>query len=162
MNRIVVADAGPLHYLALVDCADILAELFHRVLVPVGVRDELLHPTAPAKVKNWLAEKKPWLSIETVEQPQVIRGLHKGETEALRLALRTKAPAVLMDDLDGRAAARQLGIVTIGTLSLLERAAELRLIELPKIIGKLRQTNFFISPELLEAVLQRDQKRRVP
>ena len=160
MNSIVVADAGPLHYLVLIDCADILPALFDRVLIPVAVQDELLHSGAPEKVKAWLRAKKSWLSIEAVERSQIIHGLHQGESEALQLALQIKASGVLMDDMDGRAAARQLGIVVIGTISLLERAAELDLIKLPESIGNLRNTNFFASPDLLEAALQRDRNRR--
>ena len=40
MSSIVVADAGPLHYLVLIDCGEILGNLFAQVLAPVAVRDE--------------------------------------------------------------------------------------------------------------------------
>lgn len=45
----IVADAGPLHYLVLIDCGEILRDLFDLVLVPFAVRDELMHPRAPDK-----------------------------------------------------------------------------------------------------------------
>ena len=64
-----------------------------------------------------------------------------------------------MDDLDGRAAARQLGLLVIGTIGLLERAAEKELIELPKAIAKLRQTNIFISDSLFNDALERERQR---
>ena len=99
--HIVVADAGPLHYLVLIDCADALIGLFDYVLVPFAVRDELLHPGAPKKVKDWILQPHPWLEITPVMKVQHVHGLHKGETEALQLALERKAPAVLMDDMDG-------------------------------------------------------------
>src|SRR5437773_7992607 len=117
MSSIVVADASPLHYLVLIDCGEILGSLFEQVLVPVAVRDELIHPRAPQKVKNWILQSRPWLEIAAVAQAQPVRGLHKGETEALQLALERRADAVLMD---GRAAARQLGIPTIFTVAILE------------------------------------------
>jgi predicted nucleic acid-binding protein len=88
--------------------------------------------------------------------------LHQGEAEALQLALQTKASGVLMDDLDGRAAARRLGLTVIGTLGLLERAAEKGLVELPQAVARLRATSFFVSEELLEAALERDRQRRQP
>ena len=160
MNRVAVADTGSLHYLILIDGADILAWLFDRILIPAAVRDELLNSTTPAKVKNWIVGKKNWLSIETLDNSQAIHGLHRGEAEALQLALRSKASLVLMDDLDGRAAARQLGLAVTGTMGLLERAAELKMIHLPDAVAKLRQTSFFVSPELLEAALQRDKQRK--
>jgi predicted nucleic acid-binding protein len=160
MSSIVVADAGPLHYLVLIDCVEILAGLFDRVLIPTAVRDELLCPTAPEKVKNWIAGPRDWLQIERVTQPQLIAGLHRGEAEALELASRIKADGILMDDLDGRTEARKRGLVVIGTIGLLERAAEKGLIELPAALAKLRNTNFFVAEELLAASLARDRQRK--
>lgn len=116
MSRLVVADAGPLHYLVSIDCGEILGKLFDHVLLPFAVRDELLHQRAPQKVKDWIGRARPWLEIAPVTHAQPIRGLHKGETEALQLALERQADAVLMDDMDGRAAARRLGIPTISPL----------------------------------------------
>ena len=160
MSSIVVADAGPLHYLVLIDCGEILGKLFDHVLVPFAVRDELLHPRAPQRVKDWIVSPKPWLEITPVAHPRPLHGLHKGETEALLLALERQADAVLMDDMDGRAAARQLGIPTIFTIAILELAAEKGLTDLPTVIAKLKQTSFFISQEILDAALERDRDRR--
>src|SRR5687767_9654293 len=113
MSSIVVADAGPLHYLVLIDCAETLGTLFELVLVPIAVREELVNPRGPEKVTKWMCEPRPWLEIARVVQPQRVEGLHKGEAEALQLALERRADAILMDDMDGRAAARRLGIETI-------------------------------------------------
>ena len=160
MSSIVVADSGPLHYLVLIDCGDVLGKLFDHVLVPFAVRDELLHPRTPQKVKDWLVQPRAWLEITAVAQAQPVRGLHKGETEALQLALERKTDAVLMDDMDGRAASRRLGITAIFTLAILELSAERGLIELPAAITKLQQTSFFVSREILDAALERDRERR--
>ena len=65
-----------------------------------------------------------------------------------------------MDDMDGRAAARRLGVPTIFTIAILELAAEKGLIELPTAIAKLKQTSFFISQPILDAALERDKERR--
>jgi len=158
--NIVVADVGPLHYLVLIDSAEILPSLFDHVLVPFAVRDELIHPGAPKKVKDWILKAWPWLEITPVAKVQPVRGLHKGETEALQLALERKAAAVLMDDMDGRAAARRLGLLPIFTVAILERAAEKGLLDLPSAFVRLRQTSFFISEEILDAALERDRQRR--
>lgn len=119
-----------------------------------------MHPRAPAKVKDWLIQTRAWLEIVSVRQAQPVEGLHAGETETLQLALERQADAVLMDDLDGREAARRLGLPTIFTLAILERAAEKNLIELPTVIAKLKQTTFFVSQEILDAALERDRRRR--
>jgi len=65
-----------------------------------------------------------------------------------------------MDDLDGRRAAQALGLTVIGTVGLLERAAEKELLDLREAVAKLRRSNFFISPEVLDAALERDRLRR--
>jgi predicted nucleic acid-binding protein len=135
---------------------------FERVLIPLSVRDELMHSSAPQKVKDWMENPPSWLKIEPVTHRHPVARLHKGETAALQLALQTRTSAVLMDDLDGRAAARRLGLMPVGTVGGLERMAELGIIELPAAITKLRQTNFFISPELLNGALERDRRRRAP
>src|ERR1017187_3902510 len=160
MTSILVADAGPLHYLVLVDCAGILGNLFDQILVPGAVRDELLQLNAPEIVKAWIRRPPSWLKVEPVTHVQPIHGLNPGEVEALQLALKVKAAGVLMDDLDGRKAARRLGLSVVGTVGLLERAAEKGLINLPDAVARLRQTNFFIAPEVLNQVLERDRLRR--
>jgi len=156
----VVADVGPLHYLVLIDCAKILPELFGHVCVPIAVRDELTHPRAPQKVKDWILSPPPWIEIAPVAQPHAVHGLHKGESEALQLALERKVKAVLMDDMDGRAAARRLGIATVFTVAVLELAAEKNLIDLSSVLTRLQQTSFFISKEIIEAALERDRLRQ--
>jgi predicted nucleic acid-binding protein len=100
------------------------------------------------------------LEVQLVTDVRPIHGLHAGEVEALNLALKIRADGVLMDDMDGRKAVRVLGLNVIGTIGLIERAAEKDLVELPLAITKLRQTNFFVSPGLLDAALQRDRLRR--
>jgi len=160
MSDTIVADAGPLHYLVLVECAGLLSMLFDRVLVPIEVRDELSHRNAPAPVKNWIRSPPPWLVVEPAGPFHAAIGLHRGEAAALQLALRAKPIALLMDDMDGRAAARRLGLTVVGTVGILERMAEMRLIELSTTITKLQGTNFFVSSELLNAALERDRHRR--
>jgi predicted nucleic acid-binding protein len=159
MTGIIVADAGPLHYIILIDCSEVLPKLFERVLIPPEVRDELLHDSTPPKVKDWVMKPPVWLKVEPVKHFQAVAGLHTGEAAALQLALETKTLAVLMDDLDGRSAARRLGLAVIGTIGILEKMAESGTIDLSAAFTKLRQTNFFVSPELLDAALARDRQR---
>jgi predicted nucleic acid-binding protein len=160
MSGIIVADAGPLHYLIIIDCSGMLPGLFERILIPPAVRDELLHDSTPTKVKDWIKKPPVWLIIEQVIHFQSMPGLHKGEAAALQLALETKTPTVLMDDLDGRATARQLGLAVIGTIGILEKMAEAGSIDLPATVAKLKRTSFFVSLDLLDAALARDRQRR--
>lgn len=53
--RLVIADTGPVNYLVLIGQIDVLPELFERIILPVGVKDELADPDAPETVRNWIA-----------------------------------------------------------------------------------------------------------
>ena len=60
---LVVADAGPLHYLVLTGDIELLPKLFERVLVPQVVRDELANAEAPQAVRDWIARAPGWLDV---------------------------------------------------------------------------------------------------
>jgi len=159
MAKIVVADSGPLHYLVLIDCADILQSLFDKVLIPGAVQSELSHRQTPAKVREWVAAPRSWLSVRPILKPRLVAGLHRGEAEALQLALESGVSAILVDDLDARNAARRLGLNVAGTVGILELAHERNLIRLTDAVAELRRTNFFISPQVLDAALERHRGR---
>jgi len=82
MSGNIVADASPLHYLILIDCAGALPELFAHVLIPPVVRDELLRHSTPQKVKDWINNPPPWLKIEPVSRFLPVAHLHPGEAAA--------------------------------------------------------------------------------
>ena len=60
---IVVADAGPLHYLVLIGAADVLEPLYSCILVPQAVAWELQESNTPAAVKAWIAQPPVWCEI---------------------------------------------------------------------------------------------------
>jgi predicted nucleic acid-binding protein len=155
-----VADAGPLHYLVLADEIDLLSGLFTAVLVPQIVRDEISRAGTPALVRDWIANPPPWLqivptpSLETLPFPK----LDLGERAALALAMSQEADVVLMDDRRGVAVARAHGLVSIGTLGLLDQGAARRLINFAAVAARLTTTNFRYPPELLDVLLARHQE----
>lgn len=160
MSSLVVADSGPIHYLAEIGHADLLQHLFDVVVVPGAVLEELTHQNTPAVVRNWVTQPKPWLRIQSAQSTTTIPQLHPGEREAIQLALELRADGVLVDDLEARIAARQRGLNVIGTVGILERAAEKNLIQLPTAIQALRQTNIFVAEPVLQNALERDRVRR--
>jgi predicted nucleic acid-binding protein len=154
-----VADAGPLHYLVLVDAIDLLSQLFTAVLVPQIVRDEISRAGTPPLVRDWISAPPPWLQIvptpshETLPFPK----LDIGERAALALAMSQSAGVILMDDRRGVAAAQANGLVSIGTLGLLDQAAARGIIHFATVAARLTTTNFRYPPELLDALLARHQ-----
>ena len=154
---IVVADAGPLHYLVLIDAIDLLPRLFGKVVVPDPVRAELSRPRTPAPVRTWLASSPPWLEAGAVPVAQVPLSprLGQGERAAIALAHAIGATLILMDDRAGVATARSQGLEATGTLGVLARAASRSLVDLPQAVERLKATNFRYRPELLDAFLDR-------
>ena len=60
---VVVADASPLHYLALIEYVGILPVLFQTITIPSVVQDELTHPEAPQSVRDWMMRPPGWIDI---------------------------------------------------------------------------------------------------
>ncbi len=53
--QLVIADTGPVNYLILIGHIDILPALFHQVILPSAVLDELNETRTPASVRDWIA-----------------------------------------------------------------------------------------------------------
>jgi predicted nucleic acid-binding protein len=53
--RLIIADTGPINYLALIGNIDLLPILFEKVILPSAVQAELTDPDAPPLVRNWIA-----------------------------------------------------------------------------------------------------------
>jgi predicted nucleic acid-binding protein len=152
--RVAVSDAGPIHYLALVGHIDVLPQLFEEILIPSQVQAELSRATTPTAVREFIANPPAWFKIVSDVTELTAPALHSGEAAALQLAIDRKCE-ILVDDQAARAAARRLGFTPIGTVAILCRAADDRLIDLQTAINRLRNTNFYISPAILEQALKR-------
>lgn len=156
---VVVADSSPLNILIRIDAIHVLPGLFGQVVIPPEVRDELSDPRTPEIVRAWMDAPPAWLEIRRASAVPPIPTLNEGERAAIALAREIDAAALLIDDFDGRRAAVQRGLVVIGTLGVLERAAQRHLVVLQGVVDALRATDFRIAPGLLDAALARDQTR---
>jgi predicted nucleic acid-binding protein len=157
---IIISDASPLHYLVLIREAEVLPALYGEILIPQAVAEELLRSQTPEAVRAWLLHPPAWLNIvpprtEGISNP-ALADLGQGEGEAIALALDRHADLVLMDDREGVEVARRFGLTVIGTLGVLERAAERALIDLPEAVNRLQTTNFRAAPHVIRALLERD------
>jgi predicted nucleic acid-binding protein len=159
---IVIADTGPLNYLVLVQQADLLPRLFRRVLIPPAVFEELQDPETPIAVGEWLSQRPAWLEVQPLrrEPDSRLDYLDSGEREAIALAEELRADQLLIDETDARREAERRNLPVIGTLGILRRASQLGWIDLPSILGRLRQTSFYIRPELIQALLAEDAERK--
>ena len=159
---VVVADTGPPHYLVLIGAVLVLPQLFGKVFVPELVRNELQHTRTPRAVRDWLATEPPWL--KAMATPEIaslpLPKLGDGERTAIALARSLRADLILMDDHAATAIALQEGFAVTGTLGVLVRAAERDLIDLGDAFARLKATNFRYRPEILDALLAAQHRRR--
>jgi len=158
--RLVVADTSPLNYLVWIGAVEVLRELFGQVLVPQAVWRELYHPNAPPAVVRWREVPPPWLQVMEVASVDASLGLGAGETEAISLALEKDVRMILMDERKGRRAARERGLLTLGTLNLIDLADAHGLLDGPQALEKLRGTNFRAQEALWEQFRAQMQARR--
>lgn len=150
-----VSDAGPLHYLVLIDQGEIFPRLFASVFVPATVAAELDHPETPSGVRQWMGHRRPWLVIRPdspTDDPALVP-LDDGERAAIALAAAMRADLLLMDDRAGVRVSRAKGLATTGTLGLLVLAARQGLLDLGTAIARLRTTNFRCRQEIFDRVL---------
>jgi len=107
---IVVADSGPLHYLILLNCVDLLQHFYGRVIVPSVVAGELSAESAPTIVRDWITSPPTWIDVLSVapeDLATVTDDLDLGERAAIVLAETTHADLLLIDEAAGRAEAKR-------------------------------------------------------
>jgi len=162
--RLVVADAGPLHYLVLIGHIDILPRLFERIYLPSVVRSELSHAETPQPVREWIMDPPPWLEVRetplTDSNDPLLQKLDDGERAAISLALSMAADILLMDDRKGVSAARKKGFTVAGTLGVLDLAARRGLLNLARALDDLKSTNFRYRQQLLDDLLAQHNEER--
>jgi len=157
---IVVSDASPFNVLVRIRCIDVLPLLFGSVIVPPAVVSELSHPSTPEVVRQWMAERRTWLTVQSPLQIDATLTIDDvGEAEAISLALELKADLLLADDRKARRLARNRGLAITGAVGVLELAAARNLINLRDAFDRLRQTDFRVANQILQEALAREAKR---
>lgn len=151
-DRIVVADSGPLIALAGVSCLHFLPRLYHRIVAPQAVIDEMMAgihvPTG-----DDLLEHAPWLArVEAPMQGDTLSTiLGRGEAEVIALARQYPESLLLIDDRQARGAASALGLRATGSSGVLVRAKAERLIEAVKpLLFAMRQNGYYLSDRVIQ------------
>ena len=152
---IVVADSSPLVVLVNIGHVRILPALFREVVIPPQIAAELADARRPQPVRDFIADRPSWLCVRTPACVELIPDLHEGERAAISLASELKADLLLIDESDGRLAALARHLQITGTIGILQRAAEQGLLDLADAFARIKQTDFWISPKLLDAELEK-------
>jgi predicted nucleic acid-binding protein len=112
----------------------------------------------PPEVEREFGVSFPWLQVNGLFDATLARALRMqvdgGEAEAIALA-KQLGLRLILDDRRARAVARNLGLPLIGTVGILLRAKQARLVShIKPIIDELERHEFFIAPELRVEVLR--------
>jgi predicted nucleic acid-binding protein len=153
----VVSNSGPLIALATIGRLGLLRALFHQVVIPQAVYDEVVIQGRGEPGSREVGEAE-WIRILQVEDCLAVdllrEELDAGESEAIVLAQELKATYALIDDASARRKGRIIGVRIAGTLGILLMAKEAGLILTVKsILDELRQTDFRMSDMVYQKVL---------
>jgi predicted nucleic acid-binding protein len=153
---IIVCDSSPLIALAICDKLDLLDTLFHEVVVPEQVYNEINAGGKPdqSKMAGWAQGK-----VEKAKNRQLFQAINltldAGESEAIALYWEKSADYLLIDEHRGRRIAAQNGITVIGTLGILLRAKEAGLLNAIKpLLDLLSGSPIHISDSLYRKALE--------
>lgn len=123
-------------------------------MIPPQVAAELSRANRPMVVQNFIADRPSWLNIRAPSQEEIIPFLQKGETAAISLATELKADLILIDEMHGRRVAAERKIPLTGTIGVLEMAARADLLDIEEAFDRVKRTDFWISPKLLDERLR--------
>jgi predicted nucleic acid-binding protein len=157
MDPFAVADTSPLNYLVRLRHPELLAELYDRVLIPPAVLRELAHPSTPAEVRVWAANRPSWLEVTSAPSldPTLPSKLGPGEREAISLSIERKAAVLLIDDAPGRIEAKARSLSVNGTLFVILEAALRGRLSFEESLRQLRQFGFRCSQAVEENMRER-------
>ena len=147
MPDIVVPDTSCLIALECARLSVLLGNLYGRVIVPLGVRDEFAD-VLPEHAEVVAAQNE--LLVRSLRS-----SLGKGESEVIALALENEDAVAVLDDLRARRVARDLGVRFTGTAGILLKAkATGRLSSVALALDAMAPSGFRLSDDVRREVLR--------
>jgi predicted nucleic acid-binding protein len=152
---IVIADSSALVALAICEVLPLLEPLFGEIKVPQAVFQELNVTNKPqAQVLTQFLNDKITAVTLPITNIERSGGLGKGELEAIALYKQMAADLLLIDDARAKKAAYINNVEVMGSLGVLLLAKQQDLLtELTPLLNKLRNSDIFISDDLIERIL---------
>ncbi len=149
---IAVSNTSPLILLDKADHLWVLGALFKNVIIPDAVNKEWLRPGGFI-VPDWLQVMS--VPKETSDlAKQLYQKIDSGEAEAIALFSALKSDVLILDDLNGRRQAKNLGYPVVGTIGILTKAKQRGIIQkLAPVLDLLKEHRFYIDDELRKSAL---------
>ena len=151
---IIISDTSPIVTLWQLGHLELFHMLYGEVVIPPEVELEIRgeqHPDSAIAIFEAVAG---WLRVLKPQSIEPILGLDPGETAAIALAKELNADFLVIDEKTGRKLAAQQGVRIIGTVGVLELAADAGLIDLPSIFEELLKTDFHVTTAFLDSRLK--------
>jgi len=149
----IVINASPLITLFRSGQADLLPQLFNRILVPEAVWQEVVAERGDAAALGLPAQS--WPLREPVAVSPRVRdwNLGKGETAVLSRALAQPPLRAVLDDMDARRCAQALGILMFGTGGLLVLAKRRGLLaSVTDSLSRVRAAGLWLSDDIVALI----------
>jgi len=153
-----VVNTSPLVFLGHLGRLELLRREGREVYIPRAVAEEVAEkPDAAAQAVQ--AARATWMQVRDVADRTAVdlvqAVLHKGEAEAIVLAIELQAERLVIDDQDARRFAARCGLKRVGTLGILLSAKQRgEIASLRLEIERLLTLGFRVNPRLVAAVLQ--------
>jgi predicted nucleic acid-binding protein len=146
MPDVVIADTSCLIVLSNIKELGLLQKLYGNIITTPDIARQFAE-----NLPDWVIIKAP---ADHQKQQILALQVDNGEASAIVLALEMPGNTIILDDLQARKLAEQLGISITGTLGIIIKAKLNGLIpSIKPILNKIKQTNFRISPSLEAAAL---------
>ena len=152
----VVVNSSPLITLFRSGQADLLPQLFNRIVVPEAVWQEVVSERQDPAARG--LPSNPWAIRQTVTVAGRVQvwGLGKGGTAVLSYALGHAPIRAVIDDMDARRCAKALGVPFLGSGGILVLAKRRGLIAtVADGLAKLREAGLWLSDDIVRML--RDQ-----
>lgn len=146
MPNVIVSDTSCLILFYKIGELELLKKLFGKIHITDTVSKEFNKP-----VPSWIEV----IQLKTDIYKGLSGYLDPGEATTIALALEHDDSLVIIDEIKGRKAAKEMGISVTGSLGVLVAAKRKGYLDAVKpIIDKIQKTNFRVSNELIERILQ--------
>jgi len=147
VSKFVVADSSCLISLSRIGKLEVLHELFGEIIIPGAVYYEVV-VRGEGRIGAEDVKKAEWIKKHKVQNALAVRAfkvnLGAGESEAIALASESKADFLILDDFKARQTAEELSLEVIGTVAVLQKAEEKRIIDnLQSVLQDLRNVGFY-------------------
>ncbi len=156
--RAVFCNTSPMQYLYQIGRLEFLPALFREVRVGGTVAAELAAGVRKGVALPNIGELS-WVTVRH-KADYGFPGLGKGEAETIALGLSEENALLVMDDADGRKAAKAAGLQVIGTLGVLLRAKDRGLINaVAPSMAQLEGAGLWVGAGVRDAVLTKAGER---